>query len=261
MILVRDITRSGFSLNASVHELILNEEWIWLSDWYMKYPTLAQVHVSALINCVPDRVLWMDLNGILNQFSVSLAWQFIRISENDVPWFNVCSFSVQVWSMLSMLLGMDYVPPRFEDVVEFVIPSSKAKESLLRDVLVFSFSKVFPTRFFLGRFVKDGVSIRFAYAPLVDAVGLDWRFWITTMAVFESSESESEEMVEVDIETLTMEQYLALAQGNQRSGVVRPEIGDNAEGEADRQKEKPTGRKRSRRDTFGHLLQFHLEAP
>ncbi|GKE08714.1 hypothetical protein Tco_1412265, partial [Tanacetum coccineum] len=44
---------------------------------------------------------------------------------------------------------------------------------------------------------------------------------------FESSESESEEMVEVDIETLTMEQYLALAQGNQRSGVVRPEIGDN----------------------------------
>ncbi|GKE65420.1 hypothetical protein Tco_1519581 [Tanacetum coccineum] len=43
----------------------------------------------------------------------------------------------------------------------------------------------------------------------------------------ESSESESVEMVEVDIKTLTMEQYLALAPGNQRPGVVRPNIRGN----------------------------------
>nr|GEU57639.1 hypothetical protein [Tanacetum cinerariifolium] len=40
----------------------------------------------------------------------------------------------------------------------------------------------------------------------------------------ESSESESEEMDEVEIETLPMEQYLALARGNQRTETMRPEI-------------------------------------
>ncbi|GKC87383.1 hypothetical protein Tco_1148032, partial [Tanacetum coccineum] len=43
----------------------------------------------------------------------------------------------------------------------------------------------------------------------------------------ESSESEYEEMSEVDIKKLTMYQYLALDRGYQRSGVVRPEIGGN----------------------------------
>ncbi|GKC45493.1 hypothetical protein Tco_1063215 [Tanacetum coccineum] len=40
----------------------------------------------------------------------------------------------------------------------------------------------------------------------------------------ESTESESEKMAKVNIETLTMEQYLALAQGDQGPGIVRPEI-------------------------------------
>ncbi|GKC47857.1 hypothetical protein Tco_1065579 [Tanacetum coccineum] len=92
MISVRDITRFGFSLNAVVHELMLNEEWTWASNRYSKYPSIAQVIVPALNSNIPDSVLWRDPNGIPNQFSVSLAWQCIRISKNEVPWFNVVWF-------------------------------------------------------------------------------------------------------------------------------------------------------------------------
>ncbi|GJU45995.1 hypothetical protein Tco_1203261 [Tanacetum coccineum] len=113
------------------YDLILNEEWIWSSDWYTKYNSLAQVLVPALNS------------------------DCIRISENDVPWFNVVWFhprirrhdvhiwlvinrklktqdrlkQLDVWSMVRMLSGMDSVSPRFEYVVEFLIPSSKGRSA------------------------------------------------------------------------------------------------------------------------------------
>ncbi|GKA74368.1 hypothetical protein Tco_0780670 [Tanacetum coccineum] len=43
----------------------------------------------------------------------------------------------------------------------------------------------------------------------------------------ESSESESEEVGEIDIEMLTLEQYLALDHNDTRGGIKRPEIGKN----------------------------------
>ncbi|GJZ72718.1 hypothetical protein Tco_0636864 [Tanacetum coccineum] len=44
---------------------------------------------------------------------------------------------------------------------------------------------------------------------------------------YESSKSESKEMAEVDIDTLTMDQYIALTRQNQGLEVTRPEIGNN----------------------------------
>ncbi|GJT18278.1 hypothetical protein Tco_0876984 [Tanacetum coccineum] len=43
----------------------------------------------------------------------------------------------------------------------------------------------------------------------------------------ESSESELEDLNEIDIETLTLEQYLALNRNNSQVGVKRPEINKN----------------------------------
>ncbi|GJZ35528.1 hypothetical protein Tco_0581345 [Tanacetum coccineum] len=43
----------------------------------------------------------------------------------------------------------------------------------------------------------------------------------------ESSESESEDINEVDIETLMLEQYLALNRNDTKTGVKRPEIREN----------------------------------
>ncbi|GJV31321.1 hypothetical protein Tco_1391721 [Tanacetum coccineum] len=43
----------------------------------------------------------------------------------------------------------------------------------------------------------------------------------------ESSESESKDLNEIDIETLTLEQYLALNRNNSQVGVKRPEIEKN----------------------------------
>nr|GEY00865.1 hypothetical protein [Tanacetum cinerariifolium] len=45
----------------------------------------------------------------------------------------------------------------------------------------------------------------------------------------ESSESELEEIGEINIETLTLEQYLALDHNNTRGGIKRPKIGKNVE--------------------------------
>ncbi|GJR57764.1 hypothetical protein Tco_1499926 [Tanacetum coccineum] len=43
----------------------------------------------------------------------------------------------------------------------------------------------------------------------------------------ESFESEAEEMSEIDIEKRTMEQYLGLVRNNQKTEILRPEIGGN----------------------------------
>ncbi|GJS01941.1 hypothetical protein Tco_0318449 [Tanacetum coccineum] len=131
--------------------LILNGDWIWSTHWYTKYPNLVRALVPTLNSDVTDRVLWRDLNGIFNQFSVLLVWQCIRklkthdrLKQLDVSLgtnlnllqcplcdlvpdshnhlFFECSFLMRVWSMVRMLSGMDYVPPRFEDVVEFFYP-------------------------------------------------------------------------------------------------------------------------------------------
>ncbi|GKD95567.1 hypothetical protein Tco_1379464 [Tanacetum coccineum] len=46
----RDITRSGFSLDDSVSNLISDGVWRWPIDWLSRFPILAHLHVPLLLD-------------------------------------------------------------------------------------------------------------------------------------------------------------------------------------------------------------------
>ncbi|GJT66824.1 sodium/hydrogen exchanger 6, partial [Tanacetum coccineum] len=83
----RDITRSAFSLDDSVSNLISND----------------------------DVILWRDSDGVLRPFSVAYVWDTIR------TWVDLVRSKVRV------LCGMDDISPRIIDVVAFIVPISKSK--------------------------------------------------------------------------------------------------------------------------------------
>ncbi|GJX51624.1 reverse transcriptase domain, reverse transcriptase zinc-binding domain protein [Tanacetum coccineum] len=92
IVTVRDIHRAGFKLFHSVKDGILNGNWAWPVDWYVKYPLLNMCTVPSLIPNTLDRLIWMSHNGVDNDFSVSIAWDSIR-PRGDVNWYNLVWFS------------------------------------------------------------------------------------------------------------------------------------------------------------------------
>nr|GEV25259.1 hypothetical protein [Tanacetum cinerariifolium] len=49
----------------------------WPMDWYVKCPLLNMYTVPTLIPNTLDRMVWISSNGTDNEFSVSIAWEFI----------------------------------------------------------------------------------------------------------------------------------------------------------------------------------------
>ncbi|GJU93323.1 hypothetical protein Tco_1318079 [Tanacetum coccineum] len=120
--------------------------------------------VPTLHDDTDDVLVWRDMEGIFRPFSV--------------------------WLQMRGLSGMDVIPPRLADVVSFLILISKGRsgrrslQSLVEAIVscsaeacylqvqegerctLFSFSKVFPTRFFLGRSFKETDSSG-SFAPFV----------------------------------------------------------------------------------------------
>ena len=50
------------------------------------------------------------------------------LPDSHTHLFFESPFSLQVWSRVRDLGGMENIPPRFDDVVKFLIPSSKGFE-------------------------------------------------------------------------------------------------------------------------------------
>nr|GEW58410.1 hypothetical protein [Tanacetum cinerariifolium] len=81
--------------------------------------------------------------------------------------------------------------------------------------------------------------------------------WIAHIFVYSMIDAASEEMGEVDIENLTMEQYLALDHGDIRRGVRKPEIGGNVDfeikGQFLRELRDNTFSRNENEDTYEHV--------
>nr|GFC19566.1 hypothetical protein [Tanacetum cinerariifolium] len=77
-LLARGITREGFSMLASVKDMISNEGWLWPQSWLLKALILGQLVVPSLDPNKPDLHYWRDSNGVMRNFSVKAVWEEIR---------------------------------------------------------------------------------------------------------------------------------------------------------------------------------------
>ncbi|GJT09031.1 hypothetical protein Tco_0843493 [Tanacetum coccineum] len=120
LLAIRDITRSGFGLDDFVCDFISNGNWRWPPDWLVRVPGLYSILVPIRVDC-NDVCLWCDLQGNLKPFSVACVWDSIRLRVDIVDWYHV------VWFQVRGLADMDQIPPRFIDIVVYLIPISKGK--------------------------------------------------------------------------------------------------------------------------------------
>ncbi|GKG62618.1 hypothetical protein Tco_0634391, partial [Tanacetum coccineum] len=63
-------------------------QWIWPSDWFVKYPILATVNAPSLMLDVSDSLEWRVL-GSPKPFSVLTVKESIRPRGDDVLWHDV----------------------------------------------------------------------------------------------------------------------------------------------------------------------------
>ncbi|GKE76352.1 hypothetical protein Tco_1542472 [Tanacetum coccineum] len=148
----RDISRSGFSLDESVNNLISDGVWRWPLEWLSRFPIMAQLQVPILLDDIDNIILWRDSDGVLRPFSMASKVEDTRLRQWDVGpsidlnllrcplcdlvpdshdhLFFECAFSSQVWSKVRVLCGMDSIPPWLIDVTSFITPISKGKTAV-----------------------------------------------------------------------------------------------------------------------------------
>nr|GEX21161.1 hypothetical protein [Tanacetum cinerariifolium] len=155
----RDISREGFSMLASVKDMISNEGWLWPQSWLLKALILGQLVVPSLDPNKPDLHYWHDSNGVIRHFSVKAVWEEIRPRGPKVPWFRIvwfshnvprhafhlwlvmrryshehlfyeCSFSSKVWCSIRHLAAMDNVSPHLQDIVSFLQPIATKRTAI-----------------------------------------------------------------------------------------------------------------------------------
>ncbi|GJZ13757.1 hypothetical protein Tco_0548987 [Tanacetum coccineum] len=91
----RDIHRAGFLLYSKVSDIINQGTWAWPSEWQVKYPILANIDVPTL-STATDGIVIRNLNNKEEDVSVSAIWECIRPRSNEVEWFRVVWFSLQI---------------------------------------------------------------------------------------------------------------------------------------------------------------------
>ncbi|GJU46328.1 reverse transcriptase domain, reverse transcriptase zinc-binding domain protein [Tanacetum coccineum] len=87
-----DIYRAGFQVSSKVSELIVNGNWVWPTDWPVKFPSLSSIIVSHLPNTA-DGLCWKNMSNADSDFSVAVAWECIRPRDIEVGWYHLVWFS------------------------------------------------------------------------------------------------------------------------------------------------------------------------
>nr|GEV88481.1 copia protein [Tanacetum cinerariifolium] len=111
MVTVRNIVRFGFSLSDTVSDLISNGSWRWPHDW-SRFLNDVNTPVSDINSDLDDVIVWCDIQGVFQYFSVARAWDSLRLRADVVDWYHVPA-----------LTGMSFIPPRLVDVLVFLISS------------------------------------------------------------------------------------------------------------------------------------------
>ncbi|GKA81906.1 sodium/hydrogen exchanger 6 [Tanacetum coccineum] len=92
MFTVRNIVRSDFSLSDTVSDLISNGSWRWPHDWSSRFPNVVNIPISDINNDLDDVIVWRDVQGVFQCFSVAEAWDSLRLRADVVDWYHVVWF-------------------------------------------------------------------------------------------------------------------------------------------------------------------------
>ncbi|GJS24848.1 hypothetical protein Tco_0453480 [Tanacetum coccineum] len=115
---VRNIVRSRFSLSNTVSDLVFNGFWRWPHDWLSRFLNIVNIPVLIINDELNDVIVWRNVQGVFQHFSVAGAWDSLRLRADVVDWYHVCAFT-----------GMSSMPPRLMDVLAFLIPSKGSSVS------------------------------------------------------------------------------------------------------------------------------------
>ncbi|GJU55394.1 reverse transcriptase domain, reverse transcriptase zinc-binding domain protein, partial [Tanacetum coccineum] len=92
MLTVRNIVRSDFSLSDTVSDLISNGSWRWPHDRSSRFPNVVNIPVPDINNDLDDVIVWHDVEGVFQRFSVAGAWDSLRLRADVVDWYHVVWF-------------------------------------------------------------------------------------------------------------------------------------------------------------------------
>ncbi|GKA25103.1 polypyrimidine tract-binding protein homolog 2 isoform X1 [Tanacetum coccineum] len=155
MLTVRNIVHSDFSLSDTVSDLISNGSWRRPHDWSSRFPNDVNIPVPDINNDLDDVIVWRDVQGVFQRFSVAGAWDSLWLRADVVDWYHVVWFphyiprhaihiwlvikeklktqdrlrQWDVWFQIRAFTGMSYVPPWLVDVLAFLIPTKGSSVS------------------------------------------------------------------------------------------------------------------------------------
>ncbi|GKD03198.1 hypothetical protein Tco_1178172 [Tanacetum coccineum] len=109
IISARDIHRANFTMTTKLSEIILDGQWSWPHDWFLKYPILSTINVPSITDSF-DSVEWRHL-GCIPHYDFQL-WLVIKrkLKTQD---------NLRQWDVSSSL----------NSIVDYLIPISKRRSA------------------------------------------------------------------------------------------------------------------------------------
>ncbi|GKA17514.1 putative reverse transcriptase domain-containing protein [Tanacetum coccineum] len=92
MLTVRNIVRSRFSLSNTVSDLVFNGFWRWPHDWLSRFSNIVNIPVLNIKDELNDVIVWRNVQGVFQRFSVAGAWDSLRLRADVVDWYHVFWF-------------------------------------------------------------------------------------------------------------------------------------------------------------------------
>ena len=88
----RDLYDARFDANATVEDMVRDNQWIWNTEQRSRFPAICNIPVPMFTND-RDEATWKDKNGNLKKFSVKQVWEDYKESEPEVKWKNLVWYS------------------------------------------------------------------------------------------------------------------------------------------------------------------------
>ena len=89
----RQIKQAGYSLNATLANVIRDDNWTWPAAWYTLFPVLINMPVVQLNPSRTDSIVWMNTDHKEVAFSSMVVWEAIREKQQVVDWAAMVWFS------------------------------------------------------------------------------------------------------------------------------------------------------------------------